>query len=399
MPTHHVNTMGHRITVPHGAAAPGSPLWIEIRPDLKRFAVIAGDLLAALGKRRDVAGIGRNEHEDIALAGAWMHAYDTTAIVVTEAQRLSPRLLTHLVKFAKAQQLPLWLLHHPPHTDTYLRHLDRRTAHPRHLDEVPRAIEAPSNKDEERPTLHLDLPAASFHHFLDACRQQLTDAQYATLHERHTRTRAHAEVALRSVEPVTATGRLAEAGTVLANLVERALVDAPDDDLFITDIRAIQAAAWDHDLYLKSNMPALLASPERVTHTPAAVDEQLTAYRQPARILSIALASRQVCVAAVTQIRYCDTNPTTGTADVEGRTLQLGPHTTRALRAQHRLHAGVVDASPDDRLIATPDRAVSSALNDARIDLNVHVHGRRAERHVHPRRWLNKLGLTVHDLT
>lgn len=399
MPTHHVNTMGHRITVPHGPAAPGSPLWIEIRPDLKRFAVIAGDLLAALGKRRDVAGIGRNEHEDIALAGAWMHAYDTTAIVVTEAQRLSPRLLTHLVKFAKAQHLPLWLLHHPPHTDTYLRHLDRRTAHPRHLDEVPQAIEASVPENAARPILHLDLPAASFHHFLDACRQHLTDAQYAALDERHTRTRTHAERALRLEGTATEPGRLQQAVKVLANLVEETLLQAPDDDLLITDIRAIQAAAWEHDLYLQSDMPALLASSERVTHTPAAVDEQLTAYRQPARILSVALGTRQVGVTAITQVRYSDTDPAAGTIDIEGRTLRLGPHTRRALRAQHHLHDSGVGADPRDRLIAAADRAVSSALNDARTDLDIHVHGRRAERHVHPNRWLNKLGLTVHDLT
>jgi hypothetical protein len=398
MPTHHVDTTGHRITLPGAPAAPGSPIWIEIRPDLKRFAVIAGDLLAALGKRRDVAGVGRNEHEDIALAGAWMHAYDTTAIVATEAQRLSPRLLTHLVKFAKAQQLPLWLLHRPPHTDTFLCHLDRRVAHPRHLDEVPRPIEAAGTKDEERPTLHLDLPAAPFHHFLDACQKHLPPAQFATLHERHTRTRNRAEAALRLRGSVTGAA-LAVAVTVLANLVEEALVCAPDDDLLITDIRAIQAAAWEHDLYLKGDMPALLASAERVTQTPAVTDEQLTAYRQPTRILSIALAARQVGVTTITQLRYRDTDPATGTIDVEGRTLRLGPHTTRALRAQHHLHELRARADPQDRLIAIPDRAVSTALNDARTDLDIHVHGRRAERHVHPNRWLKKLGLTIHDLT
>lgn len=54
---------------------------------------------------------------------------------------------------------------------------------------------------------------------------------------------------------------------------------------------------------------------------------------------------------------------------------------------------------PRDRLIEAPDRAISSALNDARTALKIHVHGRRAERHVHPRRWLNKLGLIIDDVT
>lgn len=399
MPTHHVDTTGHRITVPGGPAAPGSPLWVEIRPDLKRFAVIAGDLLATLGKRRDVAGIGRNEHEDIALAGAWMHAYNTTAIVVSEAQRLSPRLLTSLVKFAQAQSLPLWLLHHPPHTDTFLRHLDRRTAHPRHLDEVPRAVEATRDVDVGRPTLGVTLPVTPFHHFLDACRRHLSGADFDTVKERHALTRRAAGTALRHLSTVPASDRTTAGLTLLANLVEEAVLAGPSDDLLITDIRAVQAAAWEHDLYLKSDLTALLASSERVTHTPGSVDEQLTAYRQPARILSIALASRQVGVTAITQARYGDTDPAAGTIDIEGRTLHLGLQTTRALQAQHRLHDTGAAPTPGDRLIAVPDRAVSSALNDARTDLGIHVHGRRAERHVHPRRWLKQLGLTVHDLT
>jgi hypothetical protein len=37
------------------------------------------------------------------------------------------------------------------------------------------------------------------------------------------------------------------------------LVDAPEEDLLITDIRVIQAGAWEHDLYLKTDVPALLA--------------------------------------------------------------------------------------------------------------------------------------------
>src|SRR6476661_4103355 len=98
MPIHHVDTTNIPIRVPHQPAAAGSAIWVEIRPDLKRSAVIAGDILAALGKRRDVAGLGRNENEDIALAIAWLRAYDITGLVATEAQRLSPLCLRQLVQ-------------------------------------------------------------------------------------------------------------------------------------------------------------------------------------------------------------------------------------------------------------------------------------------------------------
>ncbi|HEY9468855.1 MAG TPA: hypothetical protein VIQ76_04485 [Propionibacteriaceae bacterium] len=39
---------------------------------------------------------------------------------------------------------------------------------------------------------------------------------------------------------------------------------------------------------------------------------------------------RQVGVTTITQVRYYDTYPAAGTMDVEGRTLHLGAHTTRA---------------------------------------------------------------------
>ncbi|GAA1243199.1 hypothetical protein [Oryzihumus leptocrescens] len=384
MPTHQVDTTNLPIQVPHQPAAAGSAIWVELRPDLKRSAVIAGDILAALGKRRDVAGIGRNENEDLALSVAWMRAYDVTALVATEAQRLSPLCLRQLVRLAKEAQVPLWLLHRAPRTDAFLHSLDRLLVHPRPLDEVPQPRPR-TPITASRPTLNVTLPAAGFHQFRTAC--QITLAPKA--HDRVTL--RHASTAVRCHEVLQRDGATTD---VIARLAEGILRTAPADDLLVTDIRALQLAAWHNDVYLKSDIPQLLASPERQLTDPVTVDEALVAYRQPHRAVAVTLAMHQVGVHDIValQLGHAAADGSTITLS-QGRKVTMPEHSARALRALLRTRSmpGVADEAP---LLNVPERAISQALNDANADLDIRVHGRRAERHIHPGRWLKKLGLT-----
>ncbi len=388
MPIHHIDTTHTPTATPGQVAAPASPIWIEIRPDLRRSAAIATDILTALGKRRDVAGIGRNQNEDIALAIAWMRAYNATALVATETQRLTPLLLRQLVAIADAAHLPLWLLHRSPRTDTFTRALQRHHAHPRHLDETPppqpRTQTAPV-----RPSLGLSLPDAPFHQFLTACHATLPASALQRVTLRHASTAAHCHTVLHRDGATT---------DVLARLTETILRAAPADDLLITDIRALQLAAWHHDIYLRSDIPTLLASPERQLTDPDTVDTALTAYRQPHRAIAVTLAMHQVGVHHITHlpIRAATADGATITLPT-GRTIDLPQHAAAALRALLTTRAHQA-AEPDAPLLNVPERAISVALNDANTDLNIRVHGRRAERHIHPSRWLRKLGLTPHPL-
>ena len=68
--------------------ADGDPVWVSVRPNLRRIHVLAGDILETLGRTRDVSGKGRNESEDVQLAAAWLGAHRTTALVLVDAQRL-----------------------------------------------------------------------------------------------------------------------------------------------------------------------------------------------------------------------------------------------------------------------------------------------------------------------
>lgn len=388
MAVHHVDVTGTPVRLPAGPAAPGGPVWVEIRPDLRRGATIASDLLAALGKRRDVAGVGRNAHHDEQLALAWLHAYDITALVATEAQRLSPLLLSHLDRLAEQARLPLWLLHRPPRSDTFVHGLQRRGAHPMRLAEVP-TPQVRRDQPGRRPTLGVTLPPAPFHRFLTTCQAHLSSTDFQTVADRHAHTARHAYDTL--------TGDGTGIATV-ARLVEELLRPAPLDDLLTVDLRALQLACWHHDRYLKTDLTQLLASPERPDTDPTSVDQALVAYRQPHRPLAVALAAHQIGVTHIASLRIRDADTVTGTVALpDGRCIRLLEHSARALGAQLWLRT-VQGADPDDPLLDVPERAISLALNDAHRDLRIRVHGRRAERHVHPRRWLAALGLTLHDL-
>lgn len=387
MPTHHVDVTDIPLELPTGPAAGGSALWVQVRPDLRRGAVIAGDILAALGKRRDVAGKGRNEHQDVTLAIAWMRAYDITALVITEAQRLHPTVLPKVISWANTAQIPLWLLHRAEHSDTFIRALARRGAHPRHLDEVPPPTPR-TTAPGQRPTLGVKLPDAPFHQFRTACDTTLGKKAADRVRLRHTSTATRCYDTLRRDD---------SGPDVIARLAEGILGTAPEDDLLTVDIRALQLAAWHCDLYLKTDLPALLISPERQLTDPHTVDAALTAYRQPHRAVAVTLAMHQVGVRAIHQLPLTAANANGTVALGPGRQVEFPEHASRALRALVHLRTPLHEAKPT--LLGIPERAVSSSLNDAVTDLGIRVHGRTAERHSHPVRWLRRLGLTLHPLT
>jgi hypothetical protein len=382
-----VDVTGTPTPLPRGLPAAESALWFEIRPNLKRSAVIAGDILAALGKRRDVAGKGRNEHEDVALVLAWLHAYDISALVATEAQNLARLTLRHLVTVAKAAGLPLWLLHRPPRSDDFYRDLTRVRAHPMRYSDIP-PPRVRETKTGERPALGLDLTSAPpLDRFRTTLRRTLPADSYALLES------TYADTFTRCDDTLDRDGASID---VIANLVEGVTASAPLDDALIVGVRALQLAAWHHDTYVKTDIPALLASSERPLVDPITIDETLVAYRQPHRAVVVALAAQQVGVLATLEITVGDARDD-GVHLRDGRVAVLGEHTSRACQAQVELRRRD-GATASDPLFRLTDRAVSTALNQAALDFGIAVHGRRAERHVHPRRWLARLGITVTDL-
>ena len=158
--------------------ADGDPVWVSVRPNLRRIHVLAGDILETLGRTRDVSGKGRNESEDVQLAAAWLGAHRTTALVLVDAQRLHPRILHSVTKLAATANVDLWLLHRPPMTDIVHRAIRRRSTATATFEEVPRPSEPYAVATA--PALGLpEVPNHDFHLFAAAVNATLQPMTFA----------------------------------------------------------------------------------------------------------------------------------------------------------------------------------------------------------------------------
>ncbi|WP_435771371.1 hypothetical protein [Nocardioides sp. SYSU DS0651] len=376
-------------TAPHHPQDPTGPLWVEVRPDLRRLHVLAGDVLAALGKRRDIAGKGRNEYEDSVHAQAWLAAHRTRELVVLHAERLRPQTLGRLCDLAAGAGLQhLWLLHGPPPTEAHAHGLARRTTRIGDVDDVAPARTA--RTPNLLPACDLPrMPRVEFTSFWDACLDHLHGDDLD-------RTQARLVDVIAACN--TAFDRHGATQDTVADLVFDLLNQAPTDNQLAVDIRGLQLAAWHRELYVKVHHTQLHHHEERPLLPRAQVDDTMLAYRQPFRPLTTALTRAGHGVGDITTIRLADCSPDDHVVRCSGEIIELTPAAGVALRAQLHLRRAA-GADPADRLLPHSPKALAKALTDARIDLGIHVHGRRAERsRDHTFRALRQLGITVHEL-
>ncbi|MBN1093446.1 hypothetical protein JKP75_13260 [Blastococcus sp. TML/M2B] len=381
-----VDVTGAPVTIPAHPPLVTGALWAEIRPDLRRLHVLAGDLLAALGKRRDLAGTGRNEQDDVRHALAWMCAHDIADVVLTEAQRLHPVLLNSLVRLTDTAGARLWLLHRPPRSDTFVRALGRRRS------AATADLAAPSAAPAPHLPVPVDLPAvpaAEFTTFRSAYRRTLSAADAARVDAVFSTTARDCTQGLRA--------HGATRGTV-ADLLYGLLNPAPPDAQLTVQLRALQAAAWHHDLYVKIDLARLLHGEERPRIPAAVADAALAPYRQPYRPITVMLTRNSWDLASIGAIRISDAAGDGATLATTTGRVSFGPHTARAVRAQVQLRRAA-GAEDNDPLLPHSPKALAKALTEAATDLGLHVHGRRAERtRDHTEGALRALGVTVEAL-
>lgn len=384
MAVHTVDVTGVKLPAPPLVVAPESPVWIRVRPDIRRSATLATDILCALGKRLDVSGKGRNENADIELATAWIKAYGCNHLVLTDSQNLHHLMIAKVVRWTRDASIDLWLLHRAPRTDAFCDALARQSPHELPLANVPRATPRPP-AGQGRPTLGVDIPMAPLHEWRRVCTETLTPTGRVKVQRRHDATYT------RAMDQLDLHGPTVES---VARIVETILAPAPHDDVLVTDIRALQLACWQHGHYLRSDLPILLASEQRPTDDPRAVDALMTAYKEPYRALTVALTSQQVGQHHQRQLRRSAVTDDLDIRLPDGRLVSLLPHARRALTAR----LAQLDERTDTALLPNQDRVLSNALIQARDELGVIVHGRRAERSVQPHNWLRRLGLTLFNL-
>ncbi|MDA8063875.1 MAG: hypothetical protein M0T80_15865 [Actinomycetota bacterium] len=380
-----VDITGIRVATPVAGCTDG-PVWVTVRPNLRRIHTLAGDILAALGKRRDVGGKGRNESEDVTLAIAWLKAHDVTDLVMLEVQRLHPRILASLTKLADNAGVTLWLLHRPPIADAVHRAITRRSTGTRAYADVPEMAHhtAPSGPD----LIALPpVPRHDFHCFIPVVTAALHgDARDRALELHRTAAQQANTTMATASDPLDS----------LAGEIVRLLRAAPEDSELVCSLRGIQLAAWHHDLHVAVDVPQLLNSEER-PRTP--VDEAgpaLLAYRQPYRAVAWLLAREGVGLTEANQLPVQSASADGATIAADGRTIDVPPVLRPAVRAQHTLRA---DSPADAPLLPLTEKTLSRVLTTAAYDLGLPAHGRLAERQtLTPIPWLRKLGITIRTL-
>lgn len=387
MASYRVNITGDPLQ-PQPWHADGDPLWVTVRPNLRRIHVLAGDILAALGKSREVGGKGRNQSQDVHLAAAWLRAHHCPALVVVDAQRLDPRILASLTRLAELAVTDLYLLHRPPITDATHRAIFRRTT----AELPPGQVPAPATKPMPpvtTPEARFAVPRHDFHTFLAAARTHVpadhrdaviadfADTMADTCHRIASSTNPQAETALALVGTITA---------------------AHPDTVLTTRLRAIQRAAWDHDLHVSVDLDLLLASQERPRTPTGQAATELLHYRQPYRGIAWHLSHHHVGVTEIAQLPISAACPDGSAITCSTGTIAIPAALEAAVRAQLAIRAAEAADTGAPLLPYTP-KTIAKTLTSAAADLGLPAHGRLAERQtLQPERWLKKLGVTIRTL-
>lgn len=377
---------------PTGAPAPGSPAWINVRPDVRRGAAVAADLLSAIGKDLAWHGKGRNENEDLLLASAWIHALDVSSLVVANAQEAPLPVLDTLRELATQCGIGLWLLHRSPIDDRTHRKITKMARTAADLAHVPAPTERTA-APAPATAATAEVPAADFPSFQPA---MLADPdRYAHALAAYDDQLQQAGAAIAASTNCSSSGS-GDPRTAITTAAGHLLRSAPDDGRLIARLRALQVLAWRNDLFLSVDITTVLASAERPRCAPDSLDERLLSYRQPQRAIATALTIRGIDLDDITALTLHDIQ-----ADGTIGSPPLIDDPTDALRlaarAQRRLRE-LQGANDADRLLCPDAKTLARFVNDATADLGLNIAGRRVERQTDPTAWLKRLGITLRDL-
>lgn len=368
------------LTTSAGVPIPGSSVWVTVRPDVRRGAAVAADLLVALGKDLTWHGKGRNENEDIQVARAWITALQVSGLVVANAQESPLATLDTLREIARLCNIDLWLLHRAPIDDRTHRKVAKMADSFATIDDIPAAKVRPPREPRTTDVTTL-VPETDFPLFRTA---MLVDiARYAP------GLAAYDDELDRSGPALTS---CAAAKGQVSSAVVRVLRAAPDDGELIARLRALQVLAWRNDFFLQVDTTTLLASVERPCCAGNALDEVLLSYRQPQRAIVTALTLRGLPLDAIDSLTLADARANGMLRGVEMPNATDDLH--MAVKAQRHLRE-LQGANPDDRLLPPDAKTLARFVNDAAADLGINIAGRRVERALDQTTWLKRLGITI----
>jgi hypothetical protein len=377
---------------------------ITVRPDTRREAWLARDLLSAAGIRHSRSGQTRRDADDRQLAPMWLHAHDIRDVLVVGVEALPAKLLPELVELTALAAARLWLVTDHVLPDTLTDTLADWPVTPCAPDDFTRrwltgaAIDQPSEARQPLSPagdgLPADVPQVDFAVFRATARRQLPAEEFAAVDARYLDV---LEAALQALDD----------GSYPVEVLRDALSRCASTTATTVTTRAVQAAAFRAGHHLRASLESLLACED---HAPvAAADDaatwrQLHTYRQPFRQASCALTLLGLPLATQRALRMADLDVDTPALRIDGCWRELPAAARPTLRALQlsRLAAGASDRDP---LLARMDgqpvteRSLADAATAVRQETGLRLMSGRVEReHIPTDRWARSRGVQATTL-
>jgi hypothetical protein len=369
-------------------------LAISLRPTSKRPNYVYRDLLTALGKDRDYGARTKSVAEDRSVVSAYLRAHAITRIVAMHGEwaRASDEVLDVLLTIASEHDLDLDLVSELDENNTATEFVTAAGGH--HLDwEASRFTPPPPIGPAERFTFAFppEVPHVDFPLFRASCQHLLTAEEFRTVDGAYT-------FAFRSARAVLA-GNVTTGAVIEFLRIQMAAVANPAHATTI--IRACQAAAFTNGIMLKLDLAGLGYFIANANHRALTPDELrlLRRINTPWKAAAVVLTDAGMSIDQIRALRITDLDETGGLADtgVNSRLRDEGRLHLRALRLQRRAEE---DGEPAGRrLVPAEDRAIRSALYNARRDLGIPLDISRWRSGAKKDPFEADLGLSVHRIT
>lgn len=376
---------------------------IRIRPDTRRFGWVARDILAALGKREDVSGKGRNNESDTRLAQIWLVAHSIGDLVVVGVEALRSDLISELAMFAFTCGLRLWLVADHELPASASRVFAQWPVVPVGQAKFdahwqPRVFAAAARPVPSRSLWPTHVPNSDFPVFLTDVHHLLPKPQAQVVDGRFRQAAAAASEALQNPELTDVTAEH------VAGLLRAHLNDCVSLAEMVTVVRAFQVAAFHLGWFVQVDTTSFLASSEHKIHATvrnAQTWRSLRAYKQPYRSAVCALRGSDIDLARQQQITIADVEPDGGHVAIAGEHIRIRDDAAVYVRAMllYRLADG---AKPADLLFTRRDggqvgvRKLVQVLMDAATELGVVLYAGQVKRSNRSNRlWRQGQGISV----
>lgn len=377
---------------------------VQARPGTRRDGWLAADVLAAMGKRRDVTGKGRNHDQDWALASIWLTAHSVGDIIVTDLANLPDDVAEALLRLAAGAGATLWLVADHAIDEPLAQLLAQwpvtavaRPAFDAHWQErtTDRGETPTSAAGDGWPDA---VPDADFPVFRAEARRLLTADEFAAVDAAYTQAHAATGLWLASADVTEQT---------VAEHLRDLLTGCTTSAQMTTSLRAAQVAAFTAGWYVQADLLRLLAAGDATVAAAGgdpATWRKLRAYRDPHRGAICALTAAGLDIAGQQQLRIGDVADDGTSVHTSGRAVVVRPDAAVYLRAavQRRRSEG---ASDDETLLTiatgTPMRAkgiadvIAAAMRELGVAL---VSGQVLRSDSDHASWLRRRGVSVTHL-